>query len=75
MDIVARFANTEHMSSQGTIFHFQFWVYVFFFQDYVGETTIRSKIPVSYIGFLNGNLVMFAHDWYITENYGQIYQI
>lgn len=47
----------------------------FFFQDYVGKTTIRSKIPVSYVGFLNWNLVMFAHDWYITENYGQIYQI
>ena len=74
MDIVARFANTEHMSSQGTIFHFEFWVF-FFFQDYVGKTTVRCKIPVSYMGFLNWNLVMFAHDGYITENYGQLYQI
>ena len=41
---------------------------MFFFQDYVGKTyTIRSKIPVSYVGFLNWNLVMFAHDGYITE--------
>lgn len=28
----------------------------------MGKTTVRSKIPVSYMGFLNWNLVMFAHD-------------